>query len=115
MRKTIIAALLLGASLPAVAQDYTFLVVQKQNCEFAAERSFNAFNLKQQGQPMQVIRVEDVGWVYPIQKYAVEYGYNSAVNKEDAYMHSWAKCMDNFEWLANYHKRTKKIPEHLHY
>jgi hypothetical protein len=115
MRKTIIAGVLLGLTAPAAAQDYQFVIARKQTCDFTGERAYNAFNLKRQGLDMQVITKEDSGLAYPIYKYAVEYGYNTALTQEDAYLHSWAKCMDNFEWALKYYKNHKRIAEHLHY
>lgn len=113
MRKTIIA-LLLTTSTFAYAGDYSEANNKIAMCKIVSELSAHAFLGKDKGPPTPAAKqgYEDL---YALAKFAKEYGYVKAVSMEDAYMSTWAKCMDNVEYLTRETKVHGQIAEELLY
>lgn len=114
MRVTIATLLLLTAT-QAAALDYQEENMRQTSCKFQGEESAVSFETKQAGEPMFEITPEMGGAMYAMTKWSLEYGYNQATSKKDAFMASWSKCMDNWEYLMFY-KKDKGVPAmQLHY
>lgn len=113
MKKTI-AALFLIASMPAAATDYQQANQKTMFCQYAGELSAQAFlNTRDKMEVMEITK-ENAGTLYAAFKWATEYGI-TAPDAKNAYMASWSKCMDNFEYLFTYKKTRGVIADSLHY
>lgn len=97
---TTLIALVLIASTPALASDYKHAVARDQYCGAAAGLSEDAYKARERGKPKQPLVDEmkhllDGTRTDAIVKFTIDYGYDKAVTAKDAYMTTWAFCMDN--------------------
>ena len=97
------------------AGDYEEALYIATRCEFLGDVGAGSFTAKQtNGRTMSATK-ETAGMLYPLVVFAVNYGYNIAVDKEEAYNVSYGKCLDNYEWLARRIRDGKPIPDGLLY
>lgn len=112
MKKTLIA-LILATSTTAFAGDYTDANTKIAMCKIISEYSAHAFLGKEKGAPKPA-SIKDDDYLYALVKFAREYGYTRATTMEDAYMTTWAKCMDNADYLVQEYS-TGRIATELLY
>lgn len=106
MNKVIVAACLLASliiSMPAVAGDYTHSLAVNTYCRGTAGFSSDTYLGRVAGKSKQefidqaqhILKDNDVG--SEILLFAINYGYDQATSQKDAYMTSWANCMDKLD------------------
>lgn len=103
MKKLIVATLLLSIIVAesAFAGGYSAAVERQEFCDHIGGVSKNVYDGKQAGSTKQ--HFIDMGArasaVDPTNakliKFAINYGYDEATDGKDAYMKSWAYCMDS--------------------
>lgn len=82
-------------------------------CYESAKMAVTAWNMKVKGEP-QPHDTPDT-YMYPMNEWAMDYGYNHAINGEDAVYRVYAKCQDNIDDLVIGFRDTKKIQKTLNY
>jgi len=103
MKKTIIIALLAGMSSVASASDYSSAVARQEYCSNSGEYARMVYDGRISGKAKQVYFDEtahitaghdDDDRVNRVIAFSINYGYDKATDGKDAYMKSWAYCMD---------------------
>jgi hypothetical protein len=98
--KKMILAVIIGITFPtlAVAQSsYSETNSRMAICRELGNSGVQAFELKRgMGEKPKAMG----GYAAPIDQYAIDFGYNIANTKQDAYMAGWSYCMDNLDRLA---------------
>lgn len=103
-KKSILFAALFCAAITAQAGSYSDEYARRQACDTIAKMGKFAF-ISNDPDYKQLRMNPDGTWELAIEQWAVEYGSKYALNEEDAYNASYAKCMDNL-WIA--YKRRKE-------
>jgi opacity protein-like surface antigen len=99
MKNSILALLLVMLSGSAMA-DYSQTVARQRYCTATGRIGAAAYQDRLKGTPKEAIwekvasGLQKGGKDAETLRFAVNYGYDQAVDGEDAHMKSWANCMD---------------------
>jgi len=100
MKKTILA-LIIGITFPTLAQaDYRETQSRIELCRLVADLGPLGYQHKMQGAARNASGVISRGYTGPLERYAYEYGFDTASSEKSAYMAGWSNCMDNVDRLA---------------